>query len=513
MGFYPISVTEGEAHEVYADMDQWTEIRRRVLTGEISMRGACREYGVHWHTLRKMLSLIEPPGYRRKKPKRRPKIDPFLPIIHSILEADRRVHKKQRHTSKRIFDRLKEEHGFTGGITIVNEAVRAWKATSKEVFLPLSHPPGEAQMDFGFAQVTMAGKTEKVAFFVMTLPYSDAIFCQVFHRECTEVFLEGHKRAFALFGGVPKKIRYDNSKIAVSRITGSRSRQVSREFLRLKSHYLFQEEFCLVRRANEKGHVESLLGFARRNYLVPVPNVKDLAELNERLLHRFRQDLERTVRGKSAPKKELLLEDQAAMLGLPEREFDARRLETSNVDSLSLAHFDTNSYSVPTKYAHRKVTVVATVDEVRLVFENQLIARHPRSWERHKPCYNPIHYLALLERKPGGFDFAKPLENWELPASFTTLRRRMESSPEGLGTREFIRVLRLLERASLEELTDAIEYALDLDIADADSIRVILEHRRESPVALFNLDGRPHLKVVQVEPANVSAYQTLLKEE
>ncbi len=126
--------------------------------------------------------------------------------------------------------------------------VRAWKATNKEVFLPLSHPPGEAQVDFGLAQVTIAGKTEKVAFFVMTLPYSDAIFCQVFPRECTEVFLEGHKRAFEYFGGVPRKIRYDNLKIAVSKILGSRERQLSSEFDRLRSHYLFQEEFCLVRR-------------------------------------------------------------------------------------------------------------------------------------------------------------------------------------------------------------------------------------------------------------------------
>lgn len=494
-------------------MDQWTEIRRRVLTGEMTMRAACREYGVHWHTLQKMLSSVEPPGYQRKVPKSRPKIDPFVPIVHEILASDKHAHKKQRHTAKRIFDRLKEEHGYTGGYTTVKDVVRAWKATSKEVFLPLSHPPGEAQVDFGFAQVTIAGTTEKVAFFVMTLPYSDAIFCQVFHRECTEVFLEGHKRAFDYFGGVPKKIRYDNSKIAVSRFTGSRTREVSSEFLRLKSHYLFQEEFCLVRRANEKGHVENLLGFARRNDLVPVPNVKDLAELNERLLYRCTQDLQRTLRGKPASKKELLLEEQSAMLLLPLREFDARRIETANVDSLSLAHFDSNSYSVPTKYAHRKVTVVATVDEVRFVFEDQLIARHPRCWERHKPCYDPIHYLSLLERKPGGFDFAKPLENWELPAVFSTLRRRMEAEPDGLGTREFIRVLRLLERASLEELSDAVDYALDLDIADADSIRVILEHRRESPVALFNLDGRPHLKVVQVEPTNIAAYQSLLKEE
>ncbi len=241
-------------------MDQWTEIRRRVLTGELTRRAACREYGVHWRTLEKMLSLVEPPGYRRKVPKPRPKIDPFLPIIHEMLESDKQAPKKQRHTAQRIFDRLKEEHGFTGSYTIVKDVVRAWKATNKEVFLPLSHPPGEAQVDFGLAQVTIAGKTEKVAFFVMTLPYSDAIFCQVFPRECTEVFLEGHKRAFEYFGGVPRKIRYDNLKIAVSKILGSRERQLSSEFDRLRSHYLFQEEFCLVRRANEKGHVENLLG-------------------------------------------------------------------------------------------------------------------------------------------------------------------------------------------------------------------------------------------------------------
>lgn len=493
-------------------MDQWTEIRRRVLTGELTRRAACREYGVHWRTLEKMLSLVEPPGYRRKVPKPRPKIDPFLPIIYEMLESDKQAPKKQRHTAQRIFDRLKEEHGFTGGYTIVKDVVRTWKATNKEVFLPLSHPPGEAQVDFGVAQVTIASKTEKVAFFVMTLPYSDAIFCQVFPRECTEVFLEGHKRAFEYFGGVPRKIRYDNLKIAVSRILGSRERQLSSEFDRLRSHYLFQEEFCLVRRANEKGHVENLLGFARRNFLVPVPNANSLAELNERLLHRCRQDLQRTLRGQPGPKKELLLEDQSAMLALPVEEFEAHRVESVSVDALSLAKFDTNGYSVPTKYAHRKVMVIATVDEVRFVFEDQVIARHARCWQHDQSLYNPIHYLALLERKPGGFDFAKPLEGWELPAVFITLRRRMEAEG-GLGTREFIRVLRLLERASLDELADAVDYALDLDIADADSIRVILEHRRESPVALFSLDGRPHLKVIQVEPTNVGVYQSLLTED
>jgi transposase len=493
-------------------MEMWSEIRRRVLTGELTKRAACREYDLHWETLEKILAHVEPPGYRRTKPRHKPKIEPFLPIIEEILESDRKAPKKQRHTAQRIWERLRDEHGFTGKPTIVKDAVRAWRNGHQEVFLPLSHRPGEAQVDFGFAQVKSNGQATKVALFVMTLPYSDALVIQVFPRECTEAFLEGHKRAFAFLGGVPRRISYDNSKIAVAKITGSRQREVTKEFLRLKSHFLFQDHFCLVRRPNEKGHVERLLDFARTNYLVPVPEVASLVELNAALLQRCQADLDRQLYGKSAPKAVLLEEERPALLPIPPQEFEARRVKPASVSSLSLVRFDTNNYSVPVKYAHRKVLVVATVDEIRLVHEDRLIARHPRHWGREKYLFEPVHYLALLERKPGGFDFARPLENWNLPSCFETLRRRLEREPNGLGMREFIRVLRLLEHSNLPQLTDAVEYALDLDITDADSIRVILEHRREQPVPLFSLDGRPHLKGVTVEPTDVSAYQSLLVE-
>ena len=162
----------------------------------------------------------------------------------------------------------------------MKDAVRAWKQSRQEVFLPLSHPPGEAQVDFGEATIRLAGQETKVALFVMTLPYSGAIYIQVFPRECTETFLEGHRRAFEFFGGVPKRISYDNSAIAVIEVLSGRERKLTREFLRLQSHYLFREHFCLVRRANEKGHVERLLGFARRSFLVPVPQVDSLESLN-----------------------------------------------------------------------------------------------------------------------------------------------------------------------------------------------------------------------------------------
>jgi len=493
-------------------MEFWKEVRRQVLTNELSRRAACKQYSLGWHTLTKILAYDEPPGYRKSRPRAKPKIDEFLPVIHQILVDDRQAPKKQRHTAWRIFERLRDEHQFSGKYTIVKDAVRAWKQSHQEVFLPLSHPPGEAQVDFGEATIRLAGQETKVALFVMTLPYSGAVFIQAFPRECTETFLEGHRRAFEYFGGVPRRISYDNSAIAVIEVFKGRERKLTREFLRLQSHYLFQEHFCLVRRPNEKGHVERLLGFARRSFLVPVPQVDSLATLNGQLCEGCRSDLQQQTRGKPAPKGELLAEDQSAFLPLPPQSFEARRIEPASVDSQSLVRFDTNDYSVPVKYAHRKLIVVATVEEVRLVYEDRLVARHPRCWGREQTLFEPIHYLALLERKPGGFDYARPLENWQLPECFGLLRRRLEATDRRYGTRSYIRVLRLLEKFSLSQLTEAVEYALDVDVIDPESIRTIVEHRAERPVALFSLDGRPHLALVRVETTDVAAYGALLTE-
>jgi len=491
-------------------MEKWVEIRRRVLNGEISKRAACSEYGIHWETLEKILTHTEPPGYRRTKP-RTSKLEPFLPIIDEILKSDRQVHRKQRHTAKRIFERLRDEHEYDGGETIVKDAVRARKQQHREVFLPLSHRPGEAQVDFGFADVSLDGELTKVALFVMTLPYSDAVYVQAFPRECTEAFQEGHKRAFEFFGGVPTRISYDNTKIAVGQIIGNRERKVTQEFLRLKSHFLFEDHFCLVRRPNEKGHVERLLEFARRNFLVPVPRIESLETLNSQLESRCRQDLDRQLRGKPASKEALLAEERQGFLRrLPRQTFDARVIGQANADSLSLVRFDKNSYSVPTQYAHRQITIVATIDEVRLVFEDRLIARHRRHWGREQFFYDPVHYLALLERKPGGLDHARPLEDWDLPVCFGILRRRLESEFGSRGTREFIKVLRLLEGHPLSALKHAVGYGLEIGATGADAIRLILQYQQEDPITLFCLEGRPHLKLVHVARTDVSAYQSLL---
>src|SRR5262249_20795883 len=239
-------------------MENWAGIRRRVLVDGLSKRAACREYDIHWDTLQKVLDHPEPPGYRRAAPRPRPKLDPFLPVIHRILEGDKKAPRKQRHTARRIFERLRDEHGYTGGLTVVKDAVRAWRRGHAEVFVPLTHPPGEAQVDFGEAEVILDGRAAKVALFGLTLTCSDDFFACASPREGTEAFLEGHVRAFAFFEGVPRRVSYDNSRIAVAKILGGRDRRVTDAFNTIKSHYLFESHFCLVRRPNEKGHVETL---------------------------------------------------------------------------------------------------------------------------------------------------------------------------------------------------------------------------------------------------------------
>jgi transposase len=491
-------------------MEMWNEVRHRVLVEGASKRSMRREYRIGSETLAKILANPEPPGYRLSAPRPRPKVGEFLAVIDEILVADRTAPAKQRHTSKRIFERLRDEHGYTGGITQVKDAVAVTRLRHREVFVPLSHPPGEAQFDFGEATVVIAGVECKAALAVMTLPYSDAFCVSAFPRECTETFQAGHTRAFEFFGGVPTRISYDNTTIAVKKVIGPGERDLTREFLRLESHHLFDHHFCRVGRGNEKGVVENLVGYGRRNYLVPFDRpFGSFTELNEHLIASCTADLHRRVRGKADNKADRLATDRTAMLGLPAEEFEPRRVVAASANSLSLVRFDRNDYSVPTGFAFHDVTAVGGIDEVTIAVGTDVVARHARHWGKEHTVFDPRHYLALLERKPGAFDHARPLEGWNLPDCFGVLRRRLEGEHASSGTREYIKVLRLLERATLAELTAAVTRALAIGATGADAIGLILAHSAEKPVPLFSLDGRPHLKAFVIDPPDLGAYGAL----
>ena len=489
----------------------WTEIRRKVLVEGASKRSILRDYGIGHQVLAKILSHSEPPDHQVGGPRQKPKLGEFLGVIDEILEADKTAPTKQRHSGRRIFERLRDEYGYTGGITQVREAVAQARRYSKEVFVPLSHAPGHAQFDFGEATVEIAGVRCKAALGVITLPYSDTYFLSAYPRECTETFQAAHVAGFEFFGGVPIRTSYDNTTIAVSKVMG-RERVLTRAFLALQSHYLFDHHFCRVGRGNEKGHVENHVGYSRRNLLVPVPSFPSWATMNEYLAACCYADLFRTVRGKVGTKADRLVADRAAMLALPTEAFEPRRVAQGHANSLSLVRFDRNDYSVPTAYAHHEVTVVGGIEEVAITSGTGVVARHVRCWDKEQTTYDPLHYLALLERKPGAIDYARPLESWELPGCFAVLRRRLEADLGHRGTREFIKVLRLLENASVGALARAVDQALSIGATGADAIALILFHHAEQPVGLFSLDGHPHLKSVVIDPPDLSAYRTLTQQ-
>ena len=496
---------------MYTDMEWWTRVRLEVSRDGKKKRKVLRDEGIGWETLKKILAHPEPPGYCLKKPRPKPKLGAYLERIAQILGEDKALPKKQRHTAKRIYERIREM-GYGGKYTQVKEAVRELLRVTQEVFMPLIHRVGEAQVDFGYALAKVSGALRKVGFFVMVLPYSDAFFVMAFERECTESYWEGHVRALESFGGVPTRISYDNSKVLVSKIIGPQERKLTEGFLKLQSHYLFREHFCRVGRANEKGVVEGVVKYARQNFFVPVPQVRDLEELNSWLAEKCKEDLKRCLRGKAGTKGEGLKEDQAAFFPLPAGTLDACRKQPTRANSLSLVRFDDNDYSVPVAYAHHEILIKGYVDRVVLCHQDKVVAEHRRSWGKEGIFFDYRHYLPLLERKPGSLDYARPLAGLDLPECFDTLRRRLQGQEEkqGEGVREFIRVLRLLEDYPMGRLRIAVDKALRAQAHSRDAILQFLMPRFSWRTTTFLLDGCKHLRLVQMAKPDLSAYGTLL---
>jgi len=492
--------------EVYA------RVRRAVQVDGMSIRQAAREFGLSRKSIRKMLQFSLPPGYERKKPVARPKLGPWLGIIDQILVDDQSQPKKQRHTAKRIFDRLRAEHTFGGGYTIVKDYVRQARLRHKEVFVPLAHPPGEAQADFGEALVLIAGLEQKAHFQCFDLPQSDDCFVIAFPAENTEAFLEGHNQAFAYFGGVPRTILYDNTRLAVKEIAGDGERKPTEAFSGLPSHYLFAAKFGRPGKGNDKGNVEGLVGYARRNFMVPVPCVASWEELNAHLREACIQRRQRKLWGYRESIAERFERDREKLLPLPPAPLEACEKRTTRASSQALVRYETNDYSVPTEYGHRQVLVKAFVWDVVISCSSEVIARHLRSYGREEMIFNPLHYLALLEQKTNALDQAAPLQGLKLPEEFAELRRQMEARLGKRGRREYVQVLRLLETFSVEEVAAAVRQALRFPAIAFDAVKHLLLCAIEQRPPRLDLENYPHLPLAQVALTRAADYQVLLQE-
>ncbi len=493
-------------------VELYGRVRYAVRMEGLSRREAARRFGIDPRTVAKMLMFSVPPGYRRSGPPTRPKLDPFVGVIDCILEEDGKRPAKQRHTSKRIFERLRDEHGYGGGLTIVKDYVLVRRQRQREVFVPLRHDPGHAQADFGEALAVIGGVERKVHFFAMDLPHSDAGFVQAYPAETAEAFCAGHVAAFGFFGGVPASILYDNTTLAVARILGDGMRQRTRVFSELQSHYLFADRFGRPGKGNDKGKVEGLVGWIRRNHLVPLPHATSFDALNEQLLAGCRRRLGDRLRGHDETIGARLARDLERFHDLPPAPYDACEKRPGRVSSLSLVRYRGTDYSVPTAYGHREVLIRGYVDAVVISCGAEIIARHVRSYEREDFVFDPLHYLALLERKIGALDQAAPLAGWELPEVFTVLRRLLEARMAKQGKREFVQVLRLMEVFGVEDVAAGVRDAIDRGVIGFDAVKHLVLCRIEHRPAKLDMTVYPYLPRASVASTSARAYLDLLTE-
>jgi hypothetical protein len=344
----------------------------------------------------------------------------------------------------------------------------------------------------------------------MDLPHSDACFVAAYPAATTEAWLDGHNRAFAFFGGVPQSVLYDNDKCLVSRILPDGTRQRTRSFSGLQSHYLFEDRYGRPGKGNDKGKVEGLVGYARRNFMTPLPRFESWDAFNAHLEEQCRKRQGDILRGHRESIGERLERDREALTALPPTPFDACDKQGTRVNSLSLVRYRNNDYSAPVAYGHQEVWVRGYVHEVVIGCGAEIIARHPRSYDREDMVFDPIHYLPLLEQKIGALDQAAPLVGWDLPEAFATLLRLLEARMGKPGKREYVQVLRLLETFDLEELHAAVKDALRLGAIGYDAVKHLVLCRVERRPPRLDLDVYPYLPRARVATTVAASYMSLL---
>ncbi len=476
-------------------------IIKRHVQKHCSIRQLAREYHMSRKTIRKMLSQGSTvPGYTLTKDRPCPVMGPYKEIILSWLKEDKKAPPKQRHTAERIYQRLVEEYGFSGSSSTVRKTVARMRLTvsgNPRGFVPLAASPGEqAQVDWGEAFVEMEGKRKKVHLFCMRLRSSGTPFVRAYPGEKLEDFLEGHLKAFEYFGGIPRECWYDNLRSAVIKVLSGPYRVEHDLFSSLRTHYLFDSVFCGVRKGNEKGAVENLVGYVRRNALVPVKEYPNLETLNEHLLSWCIR--ERTKRG------EKWEEERQALKPLPEAPFSAFRVTLAKVSSQNLVRYDCNFYSVPEGHRGTRVTLSASPDRIRISLKGELLADHPRCREKGQRILEISHYIPLFEEKKRAVRNAAVVR--ELQGPWNQARELLDQDPEGY--REFASILLLLKEYPLEEVTTALTEALSLRSLQTATVRQVLLNRRGEK-EIPRVEAPPALEGYRIPPPELTIYDSL----
>jgi transposase len=466
-------------------VDTIHEIRIAHFVDGKGIREICRKFGLARNTVRTIIRSGKTDQTYERSDQPRPKLGAFVDRLVELLKEDEAKPLKHRRRAQILFEQLQRE-GYEGGYDSVRRYIGTWKQgegrVPAKVFIPLEYDPGDAfQFDWSYEQVELGGVPVEVKIAQFRLCHSRKPFCIAYTRESLEMVLDAHSRAFEFFGGICRRGIYDNLKTVVTKVLMGKDRVFNRRFQNLASHYLFDPVACNPAAGWEKGQVENQVGVVRHRFFATRRRFADLEELNEWLADECRKHAAGTKHPELKDKTidQVFSEEKKHLLTLPVSPFDGYQGTTARVSSQLLVSFDRNRYSVDAMAAGKTVEVRAYANRITVVMNDRVVGIHKRHLGRDKVIYDPWHYLAVLERKPGALRNGAPFKEWNLPDSMQEVRTRLEARSD--GDRQFVAILSVVKRYSLETVAEACTQALSDKTISSDVILSILSRQHDEP--------------------------------
>ena len=490
-------------------VDQYSYIRTAHRVYGKKIKQIARETGHSKNTIKKVLRG-EYSGYKPRIEQPYPVLGPYVNIIDQWLKEDKQRPKKQRHTAVRVFNRLKQEHDFQGAETTVRRYVREAKLRlgvgARQVFIPSDPQAGvEAEVDWGRCIAILGGIEIGLKLFCMRSKFSGKHFVRCYPCERQQALFDGHIKGFSFFGGVFPILIYDNLTTAVQKILCGKNRILQESYDKFRGYYNFVSRFCNPGQGHEKGGVEGLVGYARRNYMVPVPVADSLEDLNKKLLQACLSYGDHRIAGRQHTVNELYEQEKGHLLSLPDIAFSNLETAGSKVDKYATVVVDKNRYSVPSCYAYFKVSVVLHVDRIEIFYGNKKIASHDRLYGNNKWSLLPEHYLELIAQRPQAFESARVIRQWRPNWPFCLERlldKFCQKQGHTKGIKDFISVLMLYKDHAARHIESAVETALLSGVGSSDTVKHILIHKEGADGPSFSaLDNWQSLP-----PPDVSVY-------
>jgi transposase len=494
------------------NVDQYSYIRTAHRVYGKKIKQIARETGHSKNTIKKVLRG-EYSGYTAREAQPYPVLGPYLKLIDQWLTDDKQRPKKQRHTAVRVYNRLRQEYDFQGGETTVRRYVREAKLRlgigTQQVFIPCDPQIGtEAEVDWGRCTAIIAGVETKLKLFCMRSKCSGKHFVRCYPCERQQALFDGHIRGFSFFGGVFPILIYDNLTTAVQKILRGKKRVLQESYEKFQGYYNFTPRFCNRGQGHEKGGVEGLVGYSRRNYMVPVPEADSLEDLNRKLFQDCLSYGGHRIAGREQTVNELYEAERGHLLTLPDIAFSNLEISGGKVDKYSTVVVDKNRYSVPTSYAYLKVNVVLHVDRVEVFYRSRKIASHQRLYNNNKWSLLPEHYLELIQQRPQAFESARPIRQWRNSWPFCLERlldRFCHKQGQTSGIKDFISVLMLYKDHDAGDIESSVETALSSNAGSSEAVKhILLDKEETSDFSFASLDNWQTLP-----PADVSVYEQI----